>query len=173
MNRPLLLGAIFGALAVALVAAGQASAEDGGVYARTFPGRIRPPALSTAATILSGRPVTVVCDSPYGGHVIWRAEDPLPENIIHLNPDLCADLETFRRGGWPKDERRAAYALVALAHESAHASGVRDEVQADCRALVLLRQAGGLVGLVGDRLSRIVAIASIVTPYLRDPRACL
>ena len=79
----------------------------------------------------------------------WRAYTSPATYVIHLSPEVCAELRALRRGapiraGAASDA--AAWSVAALAHEAQHVSGVLDEARADCYGLQTIAKAAGLLG---------------------------
>jgi len=144
--RTLISGAAIAALFAAfygvhLAASGPAGAAHG-----------KSPTLGAIARRISGRPdVTVRC-APTGvpgvlGTVAFYGDSPAAETV--LAPQICATLTRFREapdrpslactrlggGACPQDVLELAWAVSALAHESYHLSGVRDEGVTTCYGL--------------------------------------
>jgi hypothetical protein len=88
-------------------------------------------------------------DEPRG---TWRAyTSGAPVLTVNLAPALCAELTRLRALRVPvwRDEFPDALALAvgALAHESMHVSGIRDEAKAECYGMQTIAKAAGLLGL--------------------------
>jgi hypothetical protein len=86
-------------------------------------------------------------------------------NRIQLSPFVCETLQqTLARSG--EQPLFTAFAITVLAHESAHASGVRVEHLAECRAIKTEPRAAHLLGIshaVAERLQHIYR--GTVYPY--------
>ncbi len=115
--------------------------------------------LEPAARRIAGRPVSVLCDGDdlpdYGPGttthgIVWFYGDR-PANYTVIAPNLCRELLRVRTAGLEPREAEClrrhaglgcgeriswlALAAAALAHESFHLRGVRDEAAADCYAI--------------------------------------
>lgn len=100
------------------------------------------PALDAAASAVAGKPVTVWCETdwsawsnltsqagytPDGAEAFTYFDTP----VVYASPGVCATLHLIRKAL----PFTAADALLALAHEATHQSGVVDEGETDCAAL--------------------------------------
>jgi hypothetical protein len=68
----------------------------------------------------------------------WRAYTRLEPLVVHLSPELCAELARVTRPVPLQDAGSVdvlAWAIHALAHESQHARGILDEATAECYGL--------------------------------------
>lgn len=134
------------AVVVALVLAWSAFATPDG-----FRESIR---LSTIASGVAGRPVTVWCAVTEAAwlEALWGAASPpganqeqhpsmagragVPDNdSTQLAPLICRTLERWLRGKSTPTIDNLGPAILTLVHESIHLRGVRDEGQAECTAL--------------------------------------
>ena len=118
--------------------------------------QIRP--LDSVASALAGRHATVNCWSPRdwarlqawrGAHHLRIDEDGVtfPETRrIQLSPFLCQVLEQVLARS-AQQPLFTSYAITILAHESAHASGIRAENLAECRAIRTEPRAAQLFGI--------------------------
>ena len=117
------------------------------------------PKLDRVASALAGRPVIVNCWSERGWQRLQRWEiahgPSLPElagltfparRRIQLSPFDCQILQQVLERSAQQPVFEAA-AVVALAHESAHASGIRAENRAECRAIRTEPRAARLLGI--------------------------
>jgi hypothetical protein len=81
----------------------------------------------------------------------WRAYTVgTPLLTVNLSPALCAELTRLTKRRLPvwRDEFPDALALAvgALAHESMHVSGIRDEAKAECEGMQTIAKAAVLLG---------------------------
>ncbi|MCW2977518.1 MAG: hypothetical protein JWM06_2799 [Actinomycetia bacterium] len=73
----------------------------------------------------------------------WASNQPTP--VVGLTANACLAASRLSEGVTiPR-----AYAAFTLAHELAHASGIGDETEADCRGAALLPKVAGELGLRG------------------------
>ena len=131
-RRPALLAVIV--LALSIVPAARAA---------NVPGVHEEPRLEAAASFVAAKPVTVWCGNDADG---WQqavasvgiSTDPLGFAVIaeggaYLAPKVCDTALGWLRGSVvPMD---FGDALLSIAHEAVHLSGVRDEWATDCTAL--------------------------------------
>jgi hypothetical protein len=73
----------------------------------------------------------------------WASDVPTP--VVGLTANACLAASRLSEGVTiPR-----AYAAFTLSHELAHASGIADETEADCRGAALLPKVAGELGLRG------------------------
>jgi hypothetical protein len=123
------------------------------------------PVFAAVVTLFSHTRVEVRCWSPAdwprraseferltGGERLgaWRAFTAGDRRTIELSPEICAGLARLADRRIPIVGPPAADALAwslgALAHEAQHASGVRNEVRADCYGMQSIATAAGALG---------------------------
>jgi hypothetical protein len=129
------------------------------------------------ASTLAGRPTRVYCWSqadwatrlaerralfpnadPLGP---WRAYTRLDPLVVHLSPELCAQLArvtgtvSLREAG---SVDAAAWAIHVLAHESQHARGILDEATAECYGLQTTADAAVQLGMSRNDASYLAAV---------------
>ena len=121
------------------------------------------PRFTKAATRLTGKPTEVRCwserdwdsvaaaGSPYGEGEGDAADlagfASVDDSRIHLAPDVCAPLVDLVYGDpGAKPDEEITFAVVALAHESRHRSGIELESETECYALQDARRAARLLG---------------------------
>ena len=96
----------------------------------------------------------------------WTNAQPTP--VIGLTANTCLAASRLREGVTiPR-----AYAAFTLAHELAHASGIPDETQADCRGAALLPQVALQLGLHPDALAQLERAARRSSGYSEIPDSC-
>lgn len=97
--------------------------------------------LATVATALAGHPVTVTCQP-------MTVRDGLTAgNAIVIRDTLCDAIDKVRHGYLTM---KAGRAVLALAHESMHASDLPNsdnETLTECRAIRVAKRASRLLGL--------------------------
>jgi hypothetical protein len=131
------------------------------------------PLFSRAATKLARRSAEVRCWTHADWNRLVREEREVSVSRVdrraagitsiasareNLRPEICARLGALARGQRPTDARgemEDAFALLVLAHESQHASGVTSEVLADCRGMQTMRRVGMLLGLSSEAAQRL------------------
>ena len=149
-------------------------------------GYTRVPALEQAASEVAGRPVEVRCpstsewpattaDPSLRGFTRFKDGAPM---FVALRPDVCWTLILLvvdpdgRRGGlrmnpWVGGIAGQGAALLTLAHEAVHMTGLRDEGLTECRALAHLPE---IASKFGARTTTLVeyaydAHARLPAPY--------
>ena len=98
--------------------------------------------LSRIASELARRPVEVHCQPAYGKLVDAEGESGSvgfdargrPDDFTELKDGVCATLHAYRRGA-PTMPFEVVWSMNALAHESYHLAGIRNEAQTECYAL--------------------------------------
>ena len=76
---------------------------------------------------------------------------------INLRGDVCLRLAALASGRRAAQEFLDAFALLVLAHESQHATGIAAEAAAECRGMQTMSKAGVLLGIpraYGERLAQ-------------------
>lgn len=79
----------------------------------------------------------------------WGAYTAGNPRMIHLSPEVCAELTTLaeERGPLPRDDFDAlAWSLAALAHESQHVAGHVNEAEAECYGAQSIQALARLLG---------------------------
>jgi hypothetical protein len=121
-----------------------------------------------AASRSVGEQVTVSCFSPRG----WRRQFPAGQSpgeiggfveahgaVGHLAPPVCRWLDKLAyRGEQPQDLPPMAYmaqAVLILAHEAQHATGIRNEAKAECYAMQHMSRLARLLGADASYASQI------------------
>jgi hypothetical protein len=120
------------------------------------------PRLARVASLLAGRRTAVSCFSRED----WRAPEierrakgrdlrgyvifQWPAAVVHLSPQVCADLNPLLSRSVAVNGTRSlellARSINTLAHESAHVSGVYDEAKAECFGIQTIRRTTMLLG---------------------------
>lgn len=97
----------------------------------------------------------------------WASDQPAP--VVGLTANTCLAASRLREGVTiPR-----AYAAFTLAHELAHASGIPDETEADCRGAALLPQVAAQLGLRGAKaFDQLEVAARRSSGYDEIPAAC-
>ena len=151
MRAALLVFALVALVAAATVALGAAHRAPAPEHARAAPAETFTSRLDRIAQAISGRrDVSVRCGATGAptilGRVLFYGDRPGREAL--LAPQVCGALERLWARGGPslactrlgsgacgEDVVGLAWATSALAHESFHLRGVRDEASAECYGL--------------------------------------
>lgn len=132
---------------------------------------------SEAAGAVAGKEVEVRCWSPADWKRLMVEEEVftagrVDERVlgfasaggkrISLAPPVCADLDALvyeERAPVEEEGKYAlALALVTLAHEGVHASGVADEPTAECHGIQYARQAADRLGVDPDYAAELIGL---------------
>jgi hypothetical protein len=109
------------------------------------------PSLDAIATSIAGKPVHVWCElnetewdalaqrAGFGHGYLISGVTFFDEPVVYVSPQLCATLHTGLDSGDEVGPFWLSFAILTLAHESIHQRGVRDEGEADCTALTMVR----------------------------------
>ncbi len=117
-----------------------------------------------AAPVMAGRDAGFGCErltrnffasTGHVGHVYFDA-DGNPADSAFLSMNTCAQLKNWIRHPDPANLDEVV-AVHTLAHEGAHLGGLRNEAQAECRALGVDEQV--MVNLGADRATAAAALA--------------
>ena len=131
--------------------------------------------LAAIAREIAHRDVSVRCQGAVGqlvdvdgeyGSVDFGA-DGRPHGPARLDRPICASLVRLAAGK-PVPVERASLAVEALAHESYHLAGVRDEAATQCYGLQAMRYVAGRLGLSADAGEAYVAAAMARYPTLPE-----
>jgi hypothetical protein len=119
--------------------------------------------LASAASVISGAKVKVVCQTLSGafvdagaeaGYVRW-GPDGVPEHIAHIKWEQCKELRRYLHS----DKRQPSFAqLVAvhvLTHEAVHTSGEKSESRTECKAVQRDAETARLLGAPEDGAKRL------------------
>ena len=127
------------------------------------------------ASTIARRPVGVRCrdlEPGVKGEVVFP-DGRHPENFAMLTPDVCLELYDFRQGlrawavvcleqrgnGCGADAYWTVFALTALAHESIHLRGVRNESLTQCLAIGELHVVAEALGSDPDQAAALQRFA--------------
>lgn len=108
--------------------------------------------LSATASALAGRQVAVHChrlEAGAAGHVAWGYVNGkrVPGDVAVIAPQECAALKALPG----RVTAYAPFAVLVLAHESAHLRGIRSEEKAECFAYRNVYRMARLLGLERTR----------------------
>jgi hypothetical protein len=128
----------------------------------TIPTSRLDPRLGHVAAVLSGLGTEVFCWSPGDWKLrqrtrqprdrlgAWRAYTGGSPRMIHLSPEVCAQLSVIAADlpllAGEHSPDALAWSVAALGHEAQHVAGIRDEVQAECYGMQSIARAARLLG---------------------------
>ena len=138
--------------------------------------------LTSEASIVAGRPVTIRCDEQYA--FTGAGSDTLGiafprAGIAYLDQGICRALHDLVLDGKDRGERTGE-AIVVLAHEAVHLRGERREGVTECLALQEGVRLGVRLGLderraralMGAELDRRLAERSVIRAAYALPTTC-
>jgi hypothetical protein len=92
----------------------------------------------------------------------WRAFTQWTPRSVHLSPEICAQLARIVAEGKPVWKARfvdaLAWSVHALAHESVHAGGIRNEALAECYGLQATAEVATRLGRSRDEGRYLAAV---------------
>jgi hypothetical protein len=110
--------------------------------------------LATAASVIAGANVRVVCQTLGGafvdagaeaGYVRW-GPDGVPEHIAHIKWEQCRELRRYLRSDKQRPSMAQLQAVHVLTHEAVHTSGEKSESRTECKAVQRDAQTARLLG---------------------------